>query len=177
MEATTFFAMGAFETFLPVQMENFGWDPFTIGLIMAVQIAAMIIIKPLSGSISDNWKRKPIIFLGLIMSALSFFLLASLQDNIPIYYIGSILFGIGVATTTSSTAALVSDLSLEKDVGSAIGTLSSIMDIGHSLGPLITGFLINFLGFLTSYTFIALFLVLGAFFFLFTVEPPFKKSL
>ncbi|MHA2053180.1 MAG: MFS transporter [Candidatus Hodarchaeales archaeon] len=177
VEAMTFFVIGAFETFLPIQMADFKWDPLTIGLIMSFQIVAIILIKPFSGSFSDRWQRKPLISLGLIVNALSFIVLASFQENYLAYFLGSFFFGTGVAITTSSTAALVSDFSLEKEVGSAFGTLSSIMDIGHSLGPFITGFLINIIGFSTAYTSISIFLWLTVFIFLFTVEPPLKKAL
>ncbi|MFW9856836.1 MAG: MFS transporter [Candidatus Thorarchaeota archaeon] len=176
VEAMIFFASGAFETFLPVQMEAFGWDPFTIGLIMAFQISAIIFIKPLSGAFSDRWKRKPFVSLGLIASAFSFIVLASFPENFPAYLFGSIFFGTGVALTTSSTAALVSDFSLEDEVASSIGMLSSIMDIGHSLGPFITGFLISFTGFFTAYISICTLLVLTVFVFLFMVVPPPKEA-
>ena len=66
-------------------------------------------------------------------------------------YIGVILilcaFGIGMAMVISSTAAYVSDLSKKEDYGSAIGTLSTIMDIGQTIGPILSGYILIYLSF------------------------------
>ena len=53
------------------------------------------------------------------------------------------LFGLGLATVTASTAALVADLSRASSRGSALGVLSSVMDVGHSTGPMVGGLLIS----------------------------------
>jgi DHA1 family multidrug resistance protein-like MFS transporter len=50
---------------------------------------------------------------------------------------------LGLATVTASTAALVADLARSQSRGSALGILSSIMDVGHSSGPMVTGVLIG----------------------------------
>ena len=51
-------------------------------------------------------------------------------------------FGIGMAMVVSSTTAYVSDLSKKEDYGSAIGTLSTIMDIGQTIGPILSGYVL-----------------------------------
>jgi len=53
------------------------------------------------------------------------------------------LFGLGLATVTASSAALVADLSRASSRGGALGVLSSVMDIGHSAGPMVGGLLIG----------------------------------
>jgi MFS family permease len=53
------------------------------------------------------------------------------------------IFGLGLATVTASTSALVADLSRAQGRGGAMGILSSIMDIGQSTGPMVTGVLIS----------------------------------
>jgi len=53
------------------------------------------------------------------------------------------LFGLGLATVTASSAALVADLSRASSHGGALGVLSSVMDIGHSTGPMVGGLLIS----------------------------------
>jgi hypothetical protein len=47
------------------------------------------------------------------------------------------LFGISLATVTASTAAYVSDLTKAGSYGSALGVMSTIMDVGQSSGPII----------------------------------------
>ena len=53
------------------------------------------------------------------------------------------LIGAGLA----STSALVADLSKTSSHGSALGILSSVMDIGHSTGPMVGGLLISALSY------------------------------
>jgi DHA1 family multidrug resistance protein-like MFS transporter len=52
------------------------------------------------------------------------------------------VFGLGLATVTASTSALVADLSRAGGRGSALGILSSIMDVGQSTGPMVAGVLV-----------------------------------
>jgi len=54
-----------------------------------------------------------------------------------------VVFGLGLATVTASTSCLVADLSRAQGRGGALGILSSIMDIGHSTGPMVAGALIT----------------------------------
>jgi predicted MFS family arabinose efflux permease len=60
-------------------------------------------------------------------------------------------FGLGLATVTASTSALVADLSKASSHGGALGVLSSVMDIGHSTGPMAGGLLISALNYKTAF--------------------------
>ena len=53
------------------------------------------------------------------------------------------LFGLGLLTVTASTSALVADLAKTTSRGSAMGLISTIMDIGQSLGPVLTGVMLG----------------------------------
>jgi len=65
-------------------------------------------------------------------------------------------FGIGMAMVISSTAAYVSDISKKEDIETAIGTLSTIMDIGQTIGPILGGYI------LIVFSFGGVFLMVGA---------------
>lgn len=176
IEAVLYFAIGAFETFLPKRMEIFDWDPFLIGFVMACQIGAIISFKPFMGVFSDKWQRKTLIIIGLLVCIIPFLLFGNFQ-NIVVFCIASLSFGIGIAIVTASTSALVSDFSKKEEYGSAIGTLSSIMDVGHSLGPLVCGFVISSIGFSTTYFGVASLITIGTIIFFVFVESPEKKEL
>ena len=60
-----------------------------------------------------------------------------------------------MAMVISSTAAHVSDLSKVKDYGTSIGILSTIMDIGQTLGPIISGYI------LVAFSFVGVFWMVG----------------
>jgi predicted MFS family arabinose efflux permease len=54
-----------------------------------------------------------------------------------------IVFGLGLSFSTVATSTYVSDVAAEEELGAALGALSSIMDIGHSSGPLLIGLVIQ----------------------------------
>jgi len=139
VEAVQYFAYGAVETYLPRYLtENSKFTTLEIGSLFTGQIVVVALTKPIMGRLSDRHGRVPIIISGLILgglvtAALSF----SLNWFVLIVLIG--LFGLGLSTVTASTSALVADLSRAGNRGSALGLLSTIMDIGQSLGPILTG--------------------------------------
>jgi MFS family permease len=46
-----------------------------------------------------------------------------------------------------ATSAYVADIAQKEQIGASMGALSSIMDIGQSAGPLVTGIIITAVGF------------------------------
>ncbi len=151
IEAVQYFAFGCLETFLPIYLnERVGLSPFKIGLLFTVQILAATLTKPLMGRLSDRYGRVPMIAAGLALGgATTAVMLYSGNYLVLIALIG--LFGLGLATVTASTSALVADLSREYSRGGALGVLSSIMDIGHSTGPMVSGLLIGAYSYKTAF--------------------------
>jgi len=74
----------------------------------------------------------------------------------------SLVFGLGFATVTSSTAALVADLTRDGRYGSSMGVLRTVMDVGQSIGPVLTGFMVGVAGYASAFTLLAAILVLAA---------------
>ena len=139
IEATQYFAYGAIETFLPIFLsEKRHFATWEIGLLFTAQIVAAALTKPIMGKLSDRYGRVPMIVTGLVLGGAATALLV-----VSPYYILTMaliaLFGLGLATVTASTSALVADLSRAQGRGGAMGVLSSIMDVGQSTGPMITG--------------------------------------
>jgi MFS family permease len=151
IEAVQYFAFGCLETFLPIYLkEQGGLSPLKIGLLFTVQILAATLTKPLMGRLSDRYGRVPMIAAGLALGgATTAIMLYSGNYLVLIALIG--LFGLGLATVTASTSALVADLSREYSRGGALGVLSSIMDIGHSTGPMVSGLLIGAYSYKTAF--------------------------
>ena len=52
------------------------------------------------------------------------------------------MYGLGFATVTASTPALISELVPTSLAGTAMGFLGTIMYVGQTLGPVITGMLL-----------------------------------
>jgi len=142
IEAVQYFAFGCLETFLPVYLnEELGYSAWEIGILFTVQILTAALTKPVMGRLSDRYGRVPLISAGLALGGitLAVFILSS---NYLVFAVLIALFGLGLATVTASTSCLVADLSRSQGRGGALGILSSIMDIGHSSGPMVAGVLI-----------------------------------
>ena len=58
-----------------------------------------------------------------------------------------LVFGLGEALVTSSSAAMVADMCKERHYGTAMGVFGTIFDIGHASGPILGGLLIGSLGY------------------------------
>ena len=151
VEAVEYFAFGCLEVFLPVYLnEQMGFKPLSIGLLFTVQIAVATLAKPWMGRLSDRYGRVATITIGLLLGAVSITMIAW-SNNYMVVAILIGLFGLGLAAVTASSAALVADLAKDSSYGGALGILSSVMDIGHSTGPMAGGLLIAAYNYRTTF--------------------------
>ena len=74
----------------------------------------------------------------------------------------SALFGLSMSVVTSASAAYVAEQSERAGYGSAMGALGSIMDIGHSTGPIVGGILATTIGLKFAFMFSSAILIIGA---------------
>jgi MFS family permease len=68
----------------------------------------------------------------------------------------ALIYGFGFASVTSSTPALISELTLKELVGTSMGFLDTMMDVGQTLGPIISGLILA-----TSLEYVGVFLSLS----------------
>jgi len=173
MEGMQNISMGALEAFLPVYAVTVaGLNVFEAGLLWAVQIVVTFIAKPLMGKVSDRWGRRPLIVSGMLLCAVPMAVIPQLTGFLPLMIAGMI-FGLGEAFVTSSSAALVADYCQAKHYGAAMGTFGTIFDVGHASGPIVTGLLVASLGYSWAFFIVAAVLVASIPMFLVTVrEEP-----
>lgn len=160
VEAVEYFAFGCMEVFLPIYLhEEAGFTPLSIGLLFTIQIVVATVAKPWMGRLSDRHGRVLTIIVGLLLGAVTMALMMQ-SENYLVLAILIGLFGLGLATVTASSAALVADLSRASSYGGALGVLSSVMDIGHSTGPMVGGLLISAYSYDTAFGIVGGILVL-----------------
>jgi len=161
VEAAQYFAFGAVETFLPLYLKELGWEPRIIGPLFTAQVLVTAMTRPLMGRLSDRWGRRWPIVAGLLLGAGGMAAMPWVHTWWPMAALTT-LFGLGVATVTGSTSALVSDLSRAAAYGASLGVLSSVMDVGHSTGPMVTGLLVAAWGYGPAFALVAALLVICA---------------
>ena len=143
-EAVQFFGYGAYEIFLPLYAQSIGMSPLLIGVLLGAKVLTLTFSKPLMGRISDQYGRRGQITLGLIAGAIGLGLIPFFR-SFWMLLLFSLLLGLSMATVTASTAALVADLA-RGAYGSALGVMSTIMDVRHASGPPVVGYLIELYG-------------------------------
>ncbi len=156
VDMATYFSFGALETFLPLFLASLGIGPYLTGIIFAVQVLVIAGSKPFFGKIADRIDKRVQIAAGLIILGCSVALIPFTTEFFMVLLV-SAAFGLGMSLSTVATSAYVADIAQKEQIGASMGALSSIMDIGQSAGPLVTGIII--MGFGYIYGFFASFLL------------------
>jgi len=146
VESAIYYTFGAFEFFLTLYAKSIGFDEFLIGVIAGLQLVMVVLSKPLMGWLSDRIGRRTPIIIGLVVASVPL-IVASLATSFAELIAVSVTYGLGFSLVTSSTVALVSDLAGKEHYGTSMGFLSTIMDVGQTAGPIITGFILSSAGF------------------------------
>jgi MFS family permease len=142
VEAAQYYTFGAYEFYLVdyATSPKIGLDALSIGIITGAQLAAIALVNPFAGRFSDKVGRKTPIVMGLIIGSVPLIITPFANSFFELILI-SVVYGFGFSLVTSSTGPLVSDLVSKEMYGTALGFLSTIMDVGQTLGPIITGFI------------------------------------
>jgi MFS family permease len=160
VEAGQYYAYGSVESYLVKYMTYVaGIDGFSQAVIMFSLVIIVMLSKPLIGRLSDKTGRRTPIVLGCIVSsvpltAIPFF------TQFSVLLILAMIYGLGFSLVTSATPALVSELVPIEVVGGAMGFISTLMDVGQTLGPIICGIILGtFLGYLGIFSSLVLILL------------------
>ena len=150
VDMTTYFIFGAFETFLPLYLVSIGIEVYLIGIIFAIQVLSIALTKPFFGKIADVKNPVYQIMAGLMLLGLSVFMIPFCSD-IMFLLILSLLSGLGMSLSTVATTKYIADIAKREEIGASMGALSSIMDVGHSSGPFVTGIIITASGYAAGF--------------------------
>lgn len=161
VEAAQYLVFGAIEAFLALFAASLGIPAWQIGIILGVQLVSIVFMKPLMGKVSDRVGRKQVIIPGLLIGAASIALLPFVP-NFAGLSVSSLVFGLGFATVTSSTSALVADMTRDGRYGSSMGVLRTVMDVGQSIGPVLTGWMVGVAGYGSAFYLLSAILLVAA---------------
>lgn len=134
---------------LPFYAERLGADPVLVTLLVAAFSLAQLLTSPFWGRFSDRLGRRPMIILGLVVSAAAFVLfgwasgLAGANEEIYpgsetvglwLLFVSRLIQGAG-GGTTGVVQAYVSDVVTSEDRAKALGWMSAATSAGVTLGP------------------------------------------
>ena len=156
VQAIQYFVFGSVEFFLVGYLTDVaGLNLLLIGIIIGSEIVALVISRPLIGRVSDRIGRTKPIIIGVAASCI-FVAAIPFTTQFPILLLLAFGYGVSFAAVLSSTTPSVADLVPATLVGASMGFLSTLMDIGQTLGPIITGLI-----YVTSLRYTGMFLFLS----------------
>jgi MFS family permease len=139
VQAVQYFVFGSVEFFLVGYLTDVvKLDLFSVGVITGSEIITLVVARPLIGRVSDRIGRTKPIIIGIVASCV---LVAAIPftAQFPLLLLLAIAYGVSFATVLSSTSPMVCDLVPAALVGASMGFLSTMMDIGQTLGPIFSG--------------------------------------
>jgi len=142
---------GITSTILPLYFANvLGISLPMYGLLMAFGTVGSMIGNFFGGWLSDRIGRVRIILVGILLLALSTYLLSTFTTFVPLVMV-MVLQGYAWGSMYSVTPVLIVDSVSEEFRGMAVGTYRTFFDFGGLLGPILMSVVADSLGFLPSF--------------------------
>ncbi len=112
-----------------------------VGWIMASSPAAMLVVAPLSGALSDRVGTRALAFCGMGIAALSLFLMSRLETSSSSLDVAwrLALFGVGSGMFQSPNNSTVMGNAPKTHLGIASGILAAMRNVGMVLGIAVAG--------------------------------------
>lgn len=142
VQACQYYAYGAFEFYLTNYLTvSLHYSLLIPGLVATCIIGAAVFVRPYMGRLSDRIGRRTPIVVGCVFSAAPLLVIPFVTDFAVLIFL-AIVYGFGFATVTASTSPLISELVPKELVGTSMGFLSTTMDVGQTIGPIVSGFIL-----------------------------------
>jgi MFS family permease len=139
VQSIQYYVYGVVEFYFVQYMRDVaGLNALEYGIVMGIQIVSLIVSRPFIGRFSDRTSRRLPIIAGCVISAAMLFIVP-FTTQFAVLLLISIGYGLGFAMVISSTTPLMCDLTPSNLIGSSMGFLSTMMDIGQTIGPIISG--------------------------------------
>jgi MFS family permease len=169
VQAGQYYVYGVMEFYLVQYMiQVAGLNALAVAVVMGLQVVSLIVARPLLGRFSDRYSRRLPIVLGCILSGALILAIPFTVEFAALLAI-SLGYAVGFAMVISSTAPLMCELTPSNLIGTSMGFLSTVMDIGQALGPILSGLILaSVLAYMGLFSSLTMLLVLSALFFLAT---------
>lgn len=135
-----FLGIGLIIPVMPTLMNELGLSGTTVGNLVAVFAAVQMISSPIAGKWVDQYGRKPMIIIGLLLFAISE-LLFGMGKSVTMLFISRMLGGVSAAFIMPAVTAYIADITPLSGRSKALGYMSAAINTGFIIGPGIGGFL------------------------------------
>lgn len=172
----SFIGIGLVIPVMPTIMNEMALSGSIMGYMVAAFALAQLIVSPITGKWTDQFGRKKILIVGLLIFSISE-LLFGLGKTVEMLFLSRILGGISGAFIMPAVTAFIADITTESARPKALGYMSAAINTGFIIGPGIGGLLTEF-GTRTPFFTAALLACIAAVIsFLFLKEPKASESI
>jgi MFS family permease len=142
VQAGLYYVYGSAEFFLAgYLLEVVHLNSFQTGIIITSIIGVAIFARPYLGRISDRIGRRIPIVAGCIISGLPLLVIPFASDFWSLLVL-AVIYGIGFAAVAAAAPALITELVPKDTVGTSMGFFDTVMDVGQTTGPIISGWVL-----------------------------------
>ncbi|GGK43511.1 MFS transporter [Nocardia camponoti] len=125
----------------PVYQQAWGFSAFTLTVIFAVYVVALVVAMLLLGSLPDVIGRRPVLIGGLLVLAVSMLLFIHASD-VSGLIAARVVQGIATGVCTGAATAMIVDLQPNPQIGSVVSGGAS--PVGLALGAAVAGALVQY---------------------------------
>lgn len=156
-------------------MLSIGFSFATIGVMVAIMSAVMILVETPSGILADRWSRRGVLMLGSGALALSG-LIGALSYNEPIFIISTIFWGVYFAMYSGTYDSILYDTVLEEHGNNSMyekykGRFHVFEGAAFVIGALLGGVIADLVGMRMTFV-VSLPFILLSFYFLYIFREP-----
>lgn len=126
---------------MPQLIVDYNVSTMHLGFVLAIYSIASFISAPFFGILSDKTGRRPLLIIGLLVFALSFFVFAVLSHSLTVLYITRFVAGMASGALYTATTSMVADLTSVQERTKYMGLIGMSMGFGFVFGPGIGGML------------------------------------
>jgi MFS family permease len=134
------------------------------GYFFAVYSLVLLVIRPLSGKISDKFGASFVIYPGMVLCIVGTFVLSQ-SNTITIFLLSAFLISLGIGSIQPSLQALVIDAVPSERRGAATATYFMSIDLGIAGGAFVLGTIANYIGYSGMFLSSSLFVLVGFIFY------------
>lgn len=145
----------------PILLASKGFSLDQIGIIVAVYPAVWGIGQLFTGKMADNYPKKNLLFLGMLLQAIALMLFAW-STTMTHYVLLSSLLGWGTAMVYPTFLASIAENTHPQDRAKSIGVFRLWRDLGYAIGAILTGIIADKISLVTAILFIAVLTFLSA---------------
>lgn len=135
-----FLGIGLVIPVLPTIMNELNLSGKMVGYLVSAFAISQLLVSPLSGKWVDQYGRKTMIVIGLLIFSFSEFLFG-LGKTVEVLFISRLLGGVSAAFIMPAVTAFIADITTMEMRSRAMGYMSAAISTGFIIGPGIGGFL------------------------------------